>query len=140
VNSHEDFSRVEALEGSSDRTFGLVFAIFFLGTALWPLLRGDVPRWWGLALSSICLLLTLTRPALIHPANVLWTRLAVLLNKVANPVVTGLMFYLVFTPVGLVMRLSGKDPLRLKFESNTKSYWIERRPPGPPPETMAQQF
>jgi hypothetical protein len=50
------------------------------------------------------------------------------------------MFYLVFTPAGLVMRLSGKDPLRLRLESDMKSYWIQRRPPGPPPETMAQQF
>jgi hypothetical protein len=140
VNSHEDFSRAEAPEGSSDRTFGLVFAIFFLGIALWPLHRGGVPRWWSLALCGVCLLLALARPAALHPANVLWTRLAVLLNKVVNPVVTALLFYLVFTPVGMLMRLSGKDPLRLRFESNTKSYWIERRPPGPPPETMAQQF
>jgi hypothetical protein len=140
VNSHEDFSRAETPEGSSDRTFGLVFAIFFLAIGLWPLHRVGLPRWWSLSLSSVCLLLALARPAVLHPANVLWTRLAVLLNKVVSPVVTGVLFYLVFTPVGLLMRLSGKDPLRLKFESNTKSYWIERRPPGPPPETMAQQF
>jgi hypothetical protein len=140
VISHEDLSRAEAPEGSSDRTFSLVFAVFFLGIAFWPLFRGGAPRWWGLPLSGVCLLIALTRPALLHPANVLWTRLAVLLNKVTNPVVTGLMFYLVFTPVGTLMRMSGKDPLRLKFESKKKSYWIERRPPGPPPETMAQQF
>jgi hypothetical protein len=140
LNNHEDFSRAEVLEGSSDRTFGLVFAGFFGVAAFWPLLKGGMPRWWSLAASGVCLLLTLTRPALLHPANVLWTRLAVLLNKVVNPVVTALLFYLVFTPVGFLMRLTGKDPLRLKFESKTKSYWIERRPPGPPPETMAQQF
>ena len=140
MNNHEDFSRAEAPEGSSDRTFGLIFCIFFFVIASWPFLRGGAPRWWALPLSGLCLLSALTRPALLHPANLLWTRLAVLLNKIANPVVTGLMFYLVFTPVGTLMRLSGKDSLRLKFESNTKSYWIERRPPGPPPETMAQQF
>ena len=140
MNSHEDFSRAETLESSSDRTFGLVFTIFFLWIALWPLHRGGAPRWWSLPLSGVCLLLALTRPAVLHPANFLWTRLAVLLNKIVNPIVTGVLLYLVFTPVGFLMRLSGKDPLRLRFESNTKSYWIERRPPGPPPETMAQQF
>jgi len=140
VNNHEDFSRAEQPEGSSDRTFGLVFAVFFLAVCLWPLHRGSVPRWWALAFSGVCLLVALTRPALLHPANALWTGLAVLLNKVVSPVVTGLMFYLVFTPVGFLIRLSGKDPLRLKFESNVKSYWIERQPPGPPPDTMTQQF
>jgi predicted membrane metal-binding protein len=140
VNSHEDFSRAEAPEGSSDRTFGLVFTLFFLVIALWPLHRGGVIRWWSLPLSGVCLLLALACPAVLHPANVLWTSLAVFLNKIVSPIVTALLLYLVFTPVGILMRLSGKDPLRLRFEPNTKSYWIERRPPGPPPETMAQQF
>jgi hypothetical protein len=90
--------------------------------------------------SGACLLVALTRPGLLHAPNLLWTRLAVILNKVVSPLVTGLLFYLVFTPIGTLMRLSGQDPLRLKFDSTPKSYWIERRPPGPPPATMAQQF
>lgn len=140
MNSHEDFSRAEALEGSSDRTFGFVFAGFFVVVAFWPLLKGGMPRWWSLVPGGISLLLAVFYPAVLHPANVLWARLAVLLNKIVNPIVTALLFYLVFTPMGILMRVSGKDPLRLGFDSNTKSYWIDRRPPGPPPETMAQQF
>jgi hypothetical protein len=140
LSSHEDFSRADDLEVSSDRTFGVVFAVFFLAIALWPLFRGHVPRWWSLPVSGAFLLIALARPGLLHAVNVLWTRVAVILNKVVSPVVTALMFYLIFTPVGMLMRMSGKDPLHLKPESNLKSYWIERRPPGPPPETMAQQF
>ena len=140
MSTHEDFSRAEEVEVSSDRTFGVVFAVFFLAVSLWPLLRGGRPRWWSLPVSGAFLLIALARPGLLHAANVLWARLAVILNKVVSPVVTALLFYLLFTPVGTLMRLSGKDPLRLKFESNQKSYWIERRPPGPPPETMTQQF
>jgi hypothetical protein len=140
MNSHEDYSRDEAPKGSSDRTFGLVFAIFFLAVALWPLRRGGTPRWGSLALSGVCLLLALVLPTALHLPNVLWTSLGVLLNRVVNPIVTALLFYLIFTPAGFLMRLSGKDPLRLRFETNMKSYWIDRRPPGPPPGTMAQQF
>jgi hypothetical protein len=57
-----------------------------------------------------------------------------------NPVVTGLLFFLVVTPTGFLFRLLGKDPLRLAFDAETRSYWIERRPPGPAPETMRNQF
>ena len=140
MNSHEDFSRAEALESSSDRIFGLVFAGFFALVALWPLLKGGAPRWWSAGLSVICLLLALICPRVLHTANILWVRLAALLNKIVNPIVTAVLFYVVFTPMGFLMRLSGKDPLRLAFDSKTHSYWIDRRPPGPPPETMAQQF
>jgi hypothetical protein len=140
MNSHEDYSRKEGPKPSSDRTFGLVFTVFFLLVSFWPLVRGRAPRRWALPLSAVFLLLAIVRPTLLHLPNVLWTRLAELLNKIVNPIVTALLFYLIFTPAGLLLRLSGKDPLRLRFESNAKSYWIDRRPPGPPPESMAQQF
>ena len=70
----------------------------------------------------------------------MWTWLARALNKIVNPVVTAALFYLVFTPVGVLMRLTDADPLRLRFDKGAKTYWIEKQPPGPPPETMARQF
>jgi hypothetical protein len=66
--------------------------------------------------------------------------LGLLMAKVVSPIALGILFYLVFMPVGLVMRLSGKDPLRLKFDPAAKSYWIDREPPGPPPNSMTNQF
>ena len=140
MNSHEDFSRDEGLKPSSDRVFGLVLTTHFLWIALLPLRGGGPPRWWSLALAGLCLVLALARPTVLHLPNLLWTRLALLLNKVVSPVVTGLLFYLVFTPAGILIRLKGKDPLRRRFESELKSYWVKRQPPGPPPEAMTQQF
>src|ERR1700686_662640 len=114
MNSHEDYSRAEGPKPSSDRTFGLVFTVFFLLVSFWPLVRDRAPRWWALPLSAVFLLLALVRPTLLHLPNVLWTRLAELLNKIVNPIVTALLFYLIFTPAGFLLRLSGKDPLRLR--------------------------
>ena len=137
---HENFSREDSTRGSSDRSFGLVFSGFFALVALLPLLRGRPFRPWALAVSGAFLLVTLIRPRLLHPLNRLWTRLAVLISKVTNPIMTGLMFYVLFTPVAWVLRLMGKDLLRLKAEPAAKTFWIPREPPGPAPETMRNQF
>jgi hypothetical protein len=137
---HENFSREDSTRGSSDRSFGLVFTGFFALLALLPLLRGKPFRPWALAVGGAFLLVTVIRPRLLHPLNRLWTRLAVLISKVTNPVMTGLMFYVLFTPVAIVLRLMRKDLLRLKAEPGAKTFWIPRDPPGPAPETMRNQF
>jgi hypothetical protein len=82
----------------------------------------------------------LTGPSLLHRLNLLWTRLAVLLSKITNPIITGLMFYILFTPVAFALRLLGKDLLRLKLPPEGGSYWIPRKPAGPAPESMQNQF
>ncbi|MBI3471788.1 MAG: hypothetical protein HY013_10570 [Candidatus Solibacter usitatus] len=140
VATHEDFSRKEAVKGSSDRSFGLVFTAFFGIYGLWPLWKGGAPRLWSLALSGAFLALALIAPAVLHPLNLLWTKLGLLLARITNPIVTGLMFYVIFTPAALAMRLMGKDLLRLRPDPDADSYWIPRQPPGPPPETMRNQF
>jgi hypothetical protein len=137
---HEDFSREASARGSSDRSFGWVFTGFFALLAFLPLLRGKPLRSWALGVSGGFLLLALVRPRLLHPLNRLWTRLAVLISKVTNPIMTGLMFYVLFTPVAIVLRLLGKDLLRLKGQPAAKTFWIPREPPGPAPETMRNQF
>ena len=137
---HENVSREDSTRGSSDRSFGLVFTGFFALLACLPLLRGRPFRPWALAVSGAFLLATLIRPRVLHPLNRLWTRLAVLISKVTNPIMTGLMFYVLFTPVAIVLRLMGKDLLRLKAEPGVKTFWIPRDPPGPAPETMRNQF
>jgi hypothetical protein len=108
--------------------------------ALWPLLDGAPPRWWLGGLAALFLVAALVRPALLAPLNRAWTRLGLVLHRIVNPVVMALVFYLAVTPTALLMRLLGKDPLRRRFEPEAESYWIERHPPGPAPDTMGHQF
>ncbi len=137
---HEDLSRRVSVRVSSDRQFGLVTGLFLVAVALWPLLwRGRV-RITVLVAGCAIILAAAIAPIVLRPLNRAWTMLGVFLGRVVNPVVLAALFYLVFTPIGLIMRLLGKDPLRLRWDASASSYWIERQPPGPPPETMANQF
>ncbi len=137
---HEDFAREAKVEGSSDRSFGFVFAVVFALIGLWPLMGGGQVRIWGLGIAAAFALVALARPGLLAPLNRLWTRFGLLLHKVVSPLIMGMLFYLTVTPIGLLMRAMGKDPLRLRPDPDAASYWIERDPPGPPPETMKNQF
>ena len=138
--AHEDLTREEQVEGSTDRVFGLVFAGVFLLIAVWPLFHQKPFRWWSCGVAAVFALIALAKPALLAGLNRLWTKLGVLLGKVVSPIALGLLFYLILTPLGAVMRLAGKDPLRLKFDSGASSYWIRREPPGPAPDSMTNQF
>jgi hypothetical protein len=140
TGTHERLVREETVRGSSDRSFGLVFAVVFAIIGLWPLLGDRDIRIWSLAIALVFLAAAVLRPALLAPLNRLWTRFGLLLHRFVNPIIMGLLFYLVVTPTGLVMRMLGKDLLRLRFDRQAKSYWIDRRPPGPAPETMKDQF
>ncbi len=125
---------------SSNRTFGLVFAAFFALVALLPVLRGHAVRRWALPVSALFLLAALVAPKILTPLNRAWTGLGTLLHAVINPLVLGVLFYLVFTPFGWVLRRMGKDFLRLRSTPGAATYWIPRQPPGPPPESMSRQF
>jgi hypothetical protein len=137
---HEDFARKQEGHGSSDRAFGLVFAVFFIVVALLPLRHHHPVSLWAFPLAALFLLVALLKPALLSPMNKYWTKLGLLIGRIVGPVVTAILFYVVVTPTALLFRLMGKDPLRLAFEPQAQSYWIVRRPPGPAPETMANQF
>lgn len=138
--AHEDLTREQQIEGSSDRVFGLVFAGVFLVIAGWPLFSGEMPRWWASGVAAVFALVALVKPALLGGLNRLWIKLGILLGKVVSPVALGILFYGVLVPIGAVMRLTGKDPLRLKLDPSAASYWIPREPPGPPPDSMTNQF
>jgi predicted membrane metal-binding protein len=141
--SHEVFNRDEEVEGSSDRSFGLVMAAFFSIVALWPLIHDfspTAPRWWAVTVAGIFAGLALSRPALLGPLNKLWMKFGLLLHMIVSPIVLGLLFYVSVMPIGLLMRALGKDPLRLRRDPNATSYWLHRTPPGPAPETMKNQF
>jgi len=138
--AHEDLARHEDVEGSSDRTFGLVFAAFFAVVALLPLWRHASPRWWALLLGAGFAVIALTMPAWLAPLNRAWMQLGLLIGKVVSPIALGLVFFAVLTPTAMLMRWRGKDPLRLRRMPEAPSYWQSRTPPGPPPQSMTNQF
>ena len=138
--THESFQRNEEVRGSSDRSFGLVFAAVFGLIGLFPLLLGNALRPWSLIIAMAFLVTALLFPRILAPFNRLWLKFGFLLHRIVSPIVLGIMFYLVVTPIGLLMRLVGQDPLRLRFDKGAASYWIERIPPGPAPEDLKNQF
>jgi predicted membrane metal-binding protein len=138
--THEDLSRVLEVTGSGDRSFGFVFAAVFLIVALWPLAGGGELRTWSLGVAVLFLTVAAIRPGILSPLNQVWFRFGSLLGTIVSPVALGVVFFLVMTPIGLVMRLLGRPLLPLRRADTTDSYWIPRAPPGPAPESMQRQF
>jgi hypothetical protein len=97
-------------------------------------------RVWTLVIASGFFAVACFWPTLLRPLNTVWTRFGLLLGRMMNPVITGILFYVIFTPFGLLTQILRKDPLRLKVSPEAETYWIKRRPPGPRPETMSKQF
>ncbi|MCL4747067.1 MAG: hypothetical protein KJZ83_16860 [Burkholderiaceae bacterium] len=137
---HESVDRDQPVEGSSNRTFGMVFACVFALIAGYPLVGGEPPLPWAVIAAVVCAALAILVPQALSPLNRVWTRFGMLLHKVVNPVVLGLMFFVVVTPIGLLMRALGKRPLKLDFDREATSYWVQRQPPGPPAESFKDQF
>lgn len=140
VKIHEDFSRAEELAPGSDRSFGLVMAAAFAALALINGYHGGRVWPWTAVLATLLTVVALLSPAALNPLNRAWLKFGLLLHKVVNPIVMGLLFYGTVLPTGLVLRAMGKDLLRLRPQPFSDSYWIVRRPPGPKPETMKDQF
>ncbi len=136
----ENSARSEKIEGSSDRSFGLLFAAIFAGLALWPLIHGEKVRFWVLAAGAAFMVLALAWPRALSWMNRGWMRFGLLLNGIVSPVAIGVVYYLTLVPMGLLMRAFGKRPLRLGFDRAAASYWIPREPPGPDPKSMNDQF
>ena len=127
---------MDEIKLGSNRSFGIVFFVVFLLIATYPLLNhGDI-RLWSLLLSFIFLILGLVNSKILTPLNKLWFRFGIFLGKIISPLIMGLIFFLVVTPIGLIMRLLKKDILALKY-SEEKSYWIEKTGPK---SKMKNQF
>jgi hypothetical protein len=138
--AHEDLNREEVVEGSSDRSFGFVFAAAFVVIAAWPMGARQPPRWWSFAVAGAFFLLAWVKPDWLGFANKQWIRLGLLLGKIVSPIALGVLFFTVFTPLGALMRLAGNDPLRLRRDESADTYWIRRTPPGPPRDSLDKQF
>lgn len=142
-NFHEPIEAHERIEGPSDRSFGLTVGgiLAALGLLKALLFTGWTPLAWALLLVGGALVaVALLRAPLLAPLNRAWLRLGLLLFKIVNPIVMFLIYATTVVPIGLWMRLLGKDLLRLRRDPTAASYWIPREPPGPTPESMRNQF
>jgi hypothetical protein len=121
---------------SSNRSFGIVFFIVFLLIALYPLIYSGEIRVWSAIISLILLALGVLNSKILTPLNKLWFKFGIFLSKIISPLIMGIIFFLVVTPIGLIMRIFGKDVLNLKYNKN-QSYWIEKKDPK---SKMKNQF
>ncbi len=109
---------------SSNKSFGIVFFVFFLIVSIYPLIDGGVLRVWFLAISIIFLILGLLNSKILTPLNKLWFKFGILLGNIVSPIVMGVVFFVIVTPISLIMKTLRKDILNLKKNKN-QSYWIE---------------
>jgi len=112
---------------SSNRSFGLVFFVVFLLVSIWPIKTGGDLKIWALILSLIFLILGILNSKLLNPLNKFWNYLGFFLGMIISPIVMGIIFFLIISPIGLIMRLFRKDLLKLKTDKNLNSYWIMKQ-------------
>jgi hypothetical protein len=119
---------MEDIKISSNRSFGIVFFVVFLIVAIYPLIKNGDLRLWPLIISIIFLILGLINSKLLTPLNKLWFKFGIFLGRLMSPIIMGIIFFFVVTPIGLVLKIIGKDILSLK-KNNSKSYWIKKNGP-----------
>ena len=121
---------------SSNKSFGIVFFIFFLIISIFPLLNNENIRIWSLVISLIFLVLGLLNSIILSPLNKIWFKFGIFLGKIISPLIMGIIFFFVVTPIGFLMKIFKKDLLNLRF-NDKKSYWIEKTEPK---SKMKNQF
>jgi len=124
----------------SNRSFGWTFTGVFLLAGIYGLWHGGAALPWLLPAAVLTAVVTLTREQWLTPLNRAWMRFGELAGRIVSPIVLGAIFFLVFTPVGLVMRLAGRDAMNRRWEPQRPSYWVERDPPGPPDDSFRDMF
>ena len=110
---------------SSNRSFGIVFCAFFLIVSLYPLINEEPIRYWSLIVSIIFLILGILNSNILSPLNKGWFKFGLFLGKIVSPIVMGIVFFAVVTPIALILKIMGKDLLNLK-KSKIKTYWIAK--------------
>ena len=126
----------QKIKTSSNKSFGIVFFIVFLIIALYPLIKDGDLRLWSLIVSLIFLILGLINSTILTPLNRLWFKFGIFLGKIVSPIILGIIFFLIVTPTGLLLRLFGKDVINLKYNKDN-SYWIKKTGPK---SNMKDQF
>ena len=128
---------MDDIKVGSNKSFGIVFFILFLLVSLYPLTNDESIRYWSLIISMFFLILGLLNSNLLTPLNKIWFRFGILLGKLISPFIMLIIFFLVVTPIGLVMKIIKKDLLNLKFRKDKETYWIEKTEPK---SKMKNQF
>ena len=111
---------------NKNKSFGILLFFFFIIISLWPLFSKNEIRIWSLVTALIFLMLAILNPKLLSPFTKLWIKLGELIGKFISPIIIGLIYFLVLTPIGLLMKMFKKDLLNLKFSKN-QTYWIRRK-------------
>jgi len=115
------------MKKSSEKSFGILFFIFFLVVGFFPLINQESIRIWSIVIGILFLLVSLIKPILLKPLNILWIKLGELLGRVVSPIVMLFIFFVVVTPLSFLAKLFGQDVLSLKLKKEKKSYWIKRK-------------
>ena len=110
----------------SNRSFGVVFSVVFLIISFWPLFTEGTIRIWAIFIAILFLLISYFKPDVLYPLNKIWFKFGLLLGSIVSPIVMGIVFFIIVTPIGLIMRIIGKDLLNKKINNSVKSYWIKR--------------
>ena len=121
---------------SSNRNFGIVFFIVFILIGLWPLLNNETFRLWSLVIAFTFLILGLINSKILTPLNIVWFKFGLFLGKLVSPLVMGIIFFFVVTPIAFLMKILRKDLLNLEY-NNDKTYWIKKVEPK---SKMKNQF
>ena len=127
---------MDEIKIGSNKSFGIVFSVVFLIISIYPLINDGSIIYWSLLISLIFVTLGFLNSRILTPLNKIWFKFGILLGKIISPLVMGMIFFFVVTPIGLLMRIFKKDLLNLKFNSN-KSYWIKKTEPK---SKMKNQF
>jgi len=120
----------------NNKSFGILFFIVFLLIAIWPVINSEPIRIWSIIISILFLILGITNSKILTPLKRGWIKLGEILGKVVAPIIMGFIYFIIITPIGILMRLFGKDLLNIKFNKD-KSYWIKREKNI---NTMKRQF
>src|ERR1700745_1341206 len=137
---HGAFAQKQESQGAPDRAFAIVFSVFLVLVGFSPWRTHHQMRWWAFPVAGLFLFVGILKPFWLRPLNMYWTKLGLLMGRIVSPVITAALVYAVGAPRALIFRMLRKDPLRLSRDPVARSYWIERHPPGPAPETMTNQF
>ena len=124
----------------SNRSFGWTFTVVFIRAGLYGLWRGGAALPWLLALAAVTALVTLTRDTWLTPLNRAWMAFGELLGRIVSPIVLGVIFFGVFTPFAVVMRLFGRDAMCRAWDRAAPTYWVKRDPPGPADDSFRNMF
>ena len=128
---------MDEIKLGSNKSFGIVFSVVFLLISIYPLINNENIRYWSLIIALVFLILGLLNSKILTPLNKLWFKFGLFLGKIISPIIMGIIFFVVVTPIGVIMRLIGKDVLNLKLNKKEGSYWIEKEGPK---SKMKNQF